>query len=291
MVRRCPVVLFGFFILFSLVLPSVAAADMLIGGDTTYSIQKGDSLVLIGAKHGIDWQIIARENNVEPGEILKVGRTLKISVRRIVPKSVADGILVNIPDRTLYYFKEGKLADAFAVGLGNIDWPTPTGSFTIKGKEKNPTWRVPKSIQEEMAAKGEPVRTSVPPGPDNPLGRYALRTSIEGILLHETIWPATVYQFRSHGCIRVPADRLEKLYGEIRVGTRGEIIYEPVKIALSPEGRIFLEVHRDIYKKLKPIDVEVRTRLDRRGLLSVVDRAKVDKAVQEKTGIAQDVSS
>ncbi len=288
---RCRPVFLGSLILISLVLAPAAGADMLVGRDTTYSIQKGDSLVLIAAKHGVDWQIIARDNNVEPGDILKVGRTLKISLRRIVPKTIADGILVNIPDRTLYYFKEGRLADAFAVGLGNIDWPTPTGSFTIRGKEKNPTWHVPKSIQEEMAAKGEPVRTRIPPGPDNPLGRYALRTSIEGVLLHETIWPATVYQFRSHGCIRVPSDRLEKLYGEIRVGTRGEIIYEPVKVALSPEGRVFLEVHRDIYKKLKPIDVEVKMRLEKRGLLPVVDRVKVDKAVQEKTGVANDVTS
>jgi len=68
---------------------------MLIGGTRPTASRKG-FLVLIGAKHGIDWQIIARENNVEPGEILKVGRTLKISVRRIVPKSIADGILVNI---------------------------------------------------------------------------------------------------------------------------------------------------------------------------------------------------
>jgi L,D-transpeptidase ErfK/SrfK len=139
--------------------------------------------------------------------------------------------------------------------------------------------------------KGEPVKTIVPPGPDNPLGRYALHTSIEGILLHETIWPATVYQFRSHGCIRVPSEHLEKLFGEIRVGTRGEIIYEPIKVAVTSEGRVFLEVHRDIYKKLKPIDTEVKMRLEKRGLSSRVDRGKVDKAVQEKSGLAEDVTS
>jgi L,D-transpeptidase ErfK/SrfK len=114
---------------------------------------------------------------------------------------------------------------------------------------------------------------------------------MEGILLHETIWPATVYQFRSHGCIRVPSEQLEKLFGEIRVGTRGEIIYEPIKVAVTPEGRVFLEVHRDIYKKLKPIDTEVKMRLENRGLSSRVDWGKVDKAVQEKSGLAEDVTS
>jgi L,D-transpeptidase ErfK/SrfK len=278
-------------ILLSFMLLPAARADMLIGGEKTYTIQKGDSLVLIAAKLGVDWQIIARENSVDPGQVLKIGRTLKTSARKIVPKVIADGIIVNIPDRTLYYFKEGNLVNAFPVGLGNTDWPTPTGTFTIKAKERNPTWHVPKSIQAEMATKGEPVKTIVPPGPDNPLGRYALRTSIEGILLHETIWPATVFQFRSHGCIRVPSEQLEKLFGEIRVGTQGEIIYEPIKVAVTSEGRVFLEVHRDIYKKLKPIDAEVRMHLEKRGLSSRVNQGKVDRAVQEKSGLAEDVTS
>jgi L,D-transpeptidase ErfK/SrfK len=290
MIKRFPAV-YCLIILLSLMLPSAARADMLIGGEKTYTIQKGDSLVLIAAKLGVDWQIIARENSVDPGQVLKIGRTLKISARKIVPRVIAGGIIVNIPDRTLYYFKEGNLVDAFPVGLGNVDWPTPTGTFTINAKERNPTWHVPKSIQAEMAIKGEPVKTIVPPGPDNPLGRHALRTSIAGILFHETIWPATVYQFRSHGCIRVPSEQLGKLFDEIRIGTQGEIIYEPIKVALTSEGRVFLEVHRDIYKKLKPIDTEVKMLLEKRGLSSRVDQGKVDRAVQEKSGLAEDVTS
>jgi L,D-transpeptidase ErfK/SrfK len=290
MIKRCSAVYCSIILLSFMLLPA-ARADMLIGGEKTYAIQKGDSLALIGAKLGVDWQIIARENSVDPGQVLKIGRNLKISVRKIVPRVIVGGIIVNIPDRTLYYFKEGNLVDAFPVGLGNVDWPTPTGTFTIKAKERNPTWHVPKSIQAEMATKGEPVKTVVPPGPDNPLGRHALHTSIEGILLHETIWPATIYQFRSHGCIRVPSEQLQKLFGEIRVGTQGEIIYEPIKVAVTSEGRVFLEVHRDIYKKLKPIDTEVKILLEKRGLSSRVDRGKVDKAVQEKSGLAEDVTS
>jgi L,D-transpeptidase ErfK/SrfK len=290
MIKRCLAVYCSIILLFFM-LHSAAQADMLIGGEKTYAIQKGDSLVLIAAKLGVEWQIIARENSVDPGQVLKIGRTLKVSVRKIVPRIIAGGIIINIPDRSLYYFKEGNLVNAFPVGLGTIDWPTPTGTFTIKAKERNPTWHVPKSIQEEMAMKGEPVKTIVPPGPDNPLGKYALHTSIEGILLHDTIWPATVYQFRSHGCIRVPTEQMEKLFGEIRVGTQGEIIYEPIKVAVTSEGRVFLEVHRDIYKKLKPIDAEVKMHLEKRGLSSRVDHGKVDRAVQEKSGLAEDVTS
>ena len=284
-------IIFGLIIVLSLLFPSDSHADILVGGETAYAIQEGDSLILIGSKLGVNWQTIAKENQVDLGKPLKIGRTLKVSTRKIVPKATDSGIIVNIPDRMLYYFKEGKLVSTFPVGLGKPDWETPTGPFTIRGRERNPTWHVPASIREEMAAKGEPVITEVLPGPDNPLGRFALQTSIPGVLLHETIWPTSVYQFRSHACIRIMADHMEQFFRDVRVGTQGEIIYEPVKVALTNEGRIFLEVHRDIYKKLPSLDSEVRKLLDRRGLSGKVNWEKIDKVLQEKPDTAEDVTS
>lgn len=284
-------VIFGLFIVFSVLFPSGGHADILVGGETAYAIQEGDSLILVGSKLGVKWQTIAKENQVDLGKPLKIGRTLKANTRKIVPRIVETGIVVNIPDRTLYYFKEGKLASTFPVGLGKPDWETPTGPFTIRGRERNPTWHVPASIREEMAAKGEPVITEVLPGPDNPLGRFALQTSIPGMLLHETIWPTSVYQFRSHACIRIMAEHMEQFFRDVRVGTQGEIIYEPVKVALTNEGRIFLEVHRDIYKKRPSLDSEVRKLLDGRGLSGRVNWEKVDKVLREKPDIAEDVTS
>jgi L,D-transpeptidase ErfK/SrfK len=284
-------VIVGLFMALSVLFPSGSHADIFIGGETAYAIQKGDSLILIGSKLGVNWQTIAKENEVDLGKPLKIGRTLKVNTRKIVPKVTETGIIVNIPDRMLYYFKEGKLASAFPVGLGRPDWETPTGVFTIKGRERNPTWHVPLSIREEMATKGEPVETAVPPGPDNPLGRYSLRTSIPGVLLHETIWPTSVYQFRSHACIRIMAEHMEKFFPNVRANTQGEIIYEPVKVALTPEGRIFLEVHRDVYKRTTSLETEVRKLLDRRGLSGRVNWEKINKVLQEKPDVAEDVTS
>ena len=51
-----------------------------------------------------------------------------------------------------------------------------------------------RSIQMEAMLQRKPVEEVVPPGPDNPLGRFALVTSIPGILIHETIWPRSVYR-------------------------------------------------------------------------------------------------
>jgi L,D-transpeptidase ErfK/SrfK len=39
------------------------------------------------------------------------------------------------------------------------------------------------------------------------------------------------------------------LFRQVKVGERGEIIYEPVLLAQLPDGEILLEAHRDPYKK------------------------------------------
>ena len=142
-----------------------------------------------------------------------------------------------------------------------------------------------------MVRKGQPVREIVPPGPDNPLGRYALQTSLPGILIHETIWPTTIYQWRSHGCIRVLPENMEAGFFElVENGTPGEIIYQPVSVAVSEQGRIFLQVDRDIYKVVNSMADEARTEIEKRGLSDKVDWAKVENVIKQKTGVAEDVT-
>jgi L,D-transpeptidase ErfK/SrfK len=273
-------------------LPCASYADLMIGGEIVYSIRKGDCLLLIGARFGVDWQVIARENGLDPKKPCRVGTQLSINNRKIVPKVISGGILVNIPDRMLYFFKEGNLATAFPVGLGmpSKRWQTPTGSFVILYKEKNPTWHVPASIQKEMEKKGEPVKEVVPPGPDNPLGRYALHTSLPGVLIHETIWPTTVYQFRSHSCIRVLPATMETFFDEVSAGTTGEIIYEPVSVAVADNGRIFLQVDRDAYHRVMSMEEEVKARIEKRGFTDKVDWTRVESAIRKRSGIAEDVT-
>ena len=274
----------------------VSATDMIIGGETVYHVVKGDTLEGIGGKLGVKWQRIVSENNIDINKALKIGLKLKVNNRRIVPKVADNGLIINIPDRMLYFLKNGKIETAFPVGLGtpswkgSTKWRTPEGRFKIVNKQKNPTWFVPESIQQEMETEGKPVNIVVPPGPDNPLGRYIIRTSIEGIEIHETIWPSSVYQFRSHGCIRVLPEHMEKLFRDIKPETTGEIIYNPVKLAISKQGRVFLEVHRDIYSKVDDIAKEAKKLLHKAGVEGKVNWRKFNITLKEKSGIAEDVS-
>jgi L,D-transpeptidase ErfK/SrfK len=271
--------------------PICCSADMIIGGDKLYVVQQGDCLISIGAKLGVGWGNIAQQNCVDVNEKLQIGDQLDVNTRRIVPRIVSDGIVINIPEGMLYFFKHGNLT-ALPVGLGKSDkkWHTPMGKFRITDKAKDPTWRVPASIQEEMKEKGLEVERIKEPGPDNPLGRFALKTSLAEILIHETIWPTTVHQWRSHGCIRMLPEHMEKFFEQVEIGTAGQLIYEPVKIASTGEGRIFLEVHRDIYKMVMPLDEEVKKRIEKRNLSDKVDWKKINMVVNQQSGIAEDIT-
>ena len=142
-----------------------------------------------------------------------------------------------------------------------------------------------------MVRKKQPVKEVVPPGPDNPLGRYALQTSLPGILIHETIWPTTIYQWRSHGCIRVlPEDMESGFYDLVDKGTSGEIIYQPVSAAVSEEGRVLLQVDKDIYRMVKSLDDVVTQEMEKRNISDKVDWIKVKNVIKQKSGVAEDVT-
>jgi L,D-transpeptidase ErfK/SrfK len=273
----------------------VFAADIIVGGETTYVVQKNENLYLVGAKHGVFWKTIARDNNLDIKEPLTEGTVLKLNTRRIVPKTLDDGIIINIPDRTLYFFKDGTIT-YFPVGLGLLakteisDWRTPTGKFYVMSKRKDPTWYVPESIQLENAMKGKGVEEIVLPGPNNPLGKYAIETSIPATLIHATIWPGSVYRYMSHGCIRMLPEHIEQLYPMVAIKTKGEIIYEPVKLAINDEGRVFLEVRTDVYRKHTSIKDFVSKTIETRGISDKVDWRKIDKLIQDEAGTAEDVT-
>ncbi len=272
-----------------------ASADTIIGGDVTHTVGKGENLYRVGAKYGVYWKAIARTNGLSEKDPLVEGTTLKLNTRRIVPRVVDNGIIINIPDRTLYFFREKQLM-ALPVGLGAIfkneysDWKTPEGKFRIVSKRKDPTWYVPESIQIEYAIKGKNIEETVPPGPKNPLGKYAIKTSLPAVLIHETIWPGSVYRYMSHGCIRMLPEHIEQLFPLVEVNMPGEIIYEPVKVALTEDGRTFVEIRTDIYRKHKSLKNYTTKLIESRGMSDKVDWQKIDRLIKEESGIAEDVS-
>ncbi len=285
-----------YLVLLFLLIPYLSAADSIVGGENTYVVREGDSLSLISSRLGVSVDSIVRKNHIDPKKPIHKGLELLVNTKKIVPMTTDNGIIINVPDRMLYFFRNGKLEMYFPVGLGKApkkgrrDWSTPLGKFSVQRKDRNPTWFVPVSIQQEMQEQGEPVKTIVPPGPDNPLGRFAVRISVPGILIHETIAPTSVYTFRSHGCIRVMPEHIEQFFGKVEINTPGELIYKPVKAAISDQGRVFLEVHKDIYGKIKNLKDETVQVIEQLGVAEKVNWEKIETMLREKSGIVEDIT-
>lgn len=278
------------FLLTALFYSAIASAQggRLSGGEFEYTVVPGDYLIRIGARFGVSAEVIARENHVRYDSILYPGKRLNIDNRHIVPEGSEDGIVINLPQAMLFLFRNGEIQAAYPVGLGKPSWPTPAGRFRVEDLIANKTWVVPKSIQQEMLREGKAVLAKVPPGPDNPLGKYWVGLSIPGYGIHGTIAPASIYHFQSHGCIRMQPDDVAAFFRMVKVGMQGNIVYEPLLLAVVGNGRIFIESHPDIYRK--GIDY-LKTAHELAGASgSKIDWQLARKVIEMKEGVARDVT-
>jgi L,D-transpeptidase ErfK/SrfK len=251
---------------------------------------KGVSIERLAQRRGLRWPVIVKQNKLKKPYRLKKGMTLKIDSTHIVPGGLQNGLLINLAELNLYYFKDGVYQRRYALAAGKPSWPTPTGTYKIIDKRKNPTWNVPLSIQEEMEEEGYEVVEKVPPGPKNPLGKFFMLTSADGVGIHATNRPWSVGYYASHGCIRMLPDEIEKLFPEITIGTPVKIIYQPIKMALTDQGRIYLEAHHNFYqKKINPMafvkDLAAQNKLEDR-----INWDLVPQILKARDGIARDIT-
>jgi L,D-transpeptidase ErfK/SrfK len=270
--------------------PKVRVYDLIAGNEQDYTVQPGDNLWAITGRFTMNRALLESWNGLTDPDVLRPGMHLKVSDRHIVPRRASDGIVIDIAVRTLYWFQHGTLRARFPIGVGRTDWATPPGRFRIVGRREDPTWHVPEAIQREMRAHGEPVVRQVPPGPDNPLGKYWIQLSAPGYGLHGTNAPASVGKYASHGCMRLLPEHVEVLYREAHDGTPVEIVYEPVKLARDPLGGVWLEVHLDVMGHKRSELPAVLDLIDAAGLAEAVDVTRVVEAVGHAWGTPEDVS-
>jgi len=264
---------------------------ILTGGVTTYTTSAGDSLRSIGARFGVDVPALAADNGLTPAARLAVGQALRVDNRHLVPSAVLPGaILINLPQRMLFFDADGETA-GMPVAVGRPSWRTPIGPFAILTKETNPTWDVPISIREEARRLGRTLPATVPPGPDNPLGRFWLGLSLPGLGIHGTNAPSSVYGAVTHGCLRLGPEDIDRLFSRVTIGTTGRIVYEPILLAVVGD-QILLEVHGDVYRRLTspPRDV-VASLVAAAGLDRDVDWARADAVIAARHGVARVVGT
>jgi L,D-transpeptidase ErfK/SrfK len=260
------------------------------GGEEYLEVPGKTTLGLLAAAKGVKWTVVAKQNCLDKPYKITKGMVLKFNTTHIVPAELDHGFVINLPELLLYRFVNGTYQRRYSLAVGKPSWPTPTGTYKIVEKRKNPTWNVPPSIQEEMDEQGLEVCEKVPPGPQNPLGKFWMGTSASGVGIHATNRPWSVGYYVSHGCIRMLPDEISALFPQVEVGTPVKIIYRPVKLALTPEGRIYLEAHPDIYqKKIKAMEY-LKDLAEIYRLTDRIDWDKVPPILKAREGIAQEIT-
>jgi L,D-transpeptidase ErfK/SrfK len=243
--------------------PLPGSNGSVIGRDETIAAVYEDNLYDLARKYGIGTEELIRANpGVDPW-LPGAGKQIIIPGRHILPTGPREGIVVNLPEHRLYYYPKPKRGApveviTYPVGIGKMDWRTPLGLTHVSQKTKAPTWSPPESIRKEHALAGDPLPARVPPGPDNPLGLYAMRLAVgDGTyLIHGTNNPIAVGMPVTHGCVRMYPDDVAELFPMIRVGTPVRLVNEPVKVAWV-EGELLLEAHPPVDAQGQSVEPDV----------------------------------
>jgi L,D-transpeptidase ErfK/SrfK len=270
-------------------------------GDVRYVVAKHeDTLLDIGRANGVGYEeIVAANPGVDPwlpGE----GKQVLIPSRYILPDAPREGVVVSLAEHRLYYFPKPKAGETavvvtYPISVGKMDWKTPLGLTRIVDKRVRPIWYPPESVRKEHAEDGRPLPKAVPPGPDNPLGEYAMRLGIPGgaYLIHGTNRPAGVGMQVTHGCIRMYPEDIEQFFKLVAVNTSVRIVHQPYKMGWRGD-QLFMEVHaplegqedRDLHSLTNITRLLVAATQDRS---IAIDWAKAEASFLRPSGVPEPV--
>lgn len=217
----------------------------LIGTLQTTRTRYEDTLTDVARLYNLGYEEIVLANpSVDPwlpGE----GTQVLLPTSFVLPDAPRSEVVVNIAEfRLYYYFRDSgrDLVATFPISIGRMDWATPLGLTEIVSKVKRPSWYPPASVREEYAADGRTLPPVVPPGPENPLGDYALRLGLPGYLIHGTNRPAGVGMRVTHGCIRLYPEDIGWLFPQVKVNARVRLVNQPFKMGWVGDD-LYLEAH------------------------------------------------
>jgi len=270
-----------------------SALDEVIGGVVTVSASREETLLDIARRFGVGQQEILLANPSVDRWLPADGAEVTIPTAYILPRTERRGLVLNVPEMRLYYYPpripgQPDVVHTFPVSIGRMDWSTPIGSTRIVEKTENPRWRPPDSIIAEHASNGDKLPEVVPPGPDNPLGRFAFRLGIPGYLIHSTNKPYGVGMRVTHGCIRMYPEDIEFLYPLVPVGAPVKIINQPIKVGWLG-SQLYVEIHPPLEEETpgrslrKRVLEEVAAESSRRRV--VLDDVALKRALKLQNGI------
>ena len=277
----------------------LSADSHVVGKNAVLIATYEDTFVKIARAYDLGFQELVQANPGVSPWLPGEGTKIVLPTRFVLPQAPRRGIVINLPELRLYYFPDGDSGRVIThpISIGRMEWRTPLGLTEVYSKAENPSWYPPQSIRDERAAQNRPLAAVVPPGPDNPLGKHAMRLAIPGYLIHGTNMPAGVGMRVTHGCIRMFPEDIEALYDDVPVGTPVRIVNQPVKLGRSGSD-YYLEAHPLLDEALQDDEASIMTELTR-AYVAAIEEGQGDRfnwemaerVVVDSRGVPQFISS
>ena len=274
------------------------ADGALIGRDRLTHAKASDTLLGIARRYSVGyWEIQAANPHVHmwlPGE----GTPVVIPGRFIIPPVPHVGIVVNLPAHRLFYFPRSGRHDqavviTYPVSPGEKGWDTPVGVTRVVRKVPHPVWIPTPSILRAHAKAGDPIPRVWPAGPNNPMGEWALQTTLSGgeIYIHGTNNPMAIGMAVTHGCVRLYPEDIAALFPVVPVGTPVTIVNDPI-LATLQDGRLYLSIHPPLHSQnvpAKPDYAAISKVIDQTvgGATVAIDWARVRRMAEHANGMPQ----
>lgn len=231
--------------------PLPADNSRLIGENSTYVVPNdGKPLEAIAAKFQIGLIAMLEANPGVDPLLPKPGTVLTIPSQMLLPDTKREGIVINLAELRLYYYpKDADKVVVYPIGIGQLGRNTPEMVTSISQKIPNPTWTPTPNIRKlYLKEQGITLPGVVPAGPENPMGLFAMRLAAgQGhYLIHGTNANFGIGMRVSSGCIRLRPDDIEALFNSVPKGTRVQVINQPIKFNIEPDGKRYVEVHQPL---------------------------------------------
>ncbi|MCC7272344.1 MAG: L,D-transpeptidase family protein [Alphaproteobacteria bacterium] len=217
----------------------VAARNDMVGELRLYATRYEDTLMDVAREFNLGYaELIAANPGVDPW-LPGLGTPIMLPTAHVLPDAPRQGIVVNLSDQRIYWFPTaGAAPQTFAIGIGQEGLNTPTGGTTVVRKKERPTW-IPTA---EKRREDPTVPAVVPPGPDNPMGEYALYLGWPLYAIHGTNEPDAIGRRVTRGCIRLYPEGIESLFRMTPVGTRVTVVDQEAKMGWVGDD-LFIDLH------------------------------------------------
>lgn len=266
---------------------TVAKGDDVIGRLAVVKLEEGDTLPDVARHFGLGINAVSAANPGVDVWVPEDGARLVLPLCFVLPDAPRRGIVINLATMRLFQYKgngSSQEVSTFPVGIGTEDRPSPRGQARVVRKTARPTWHVPASIAADHRKKGDILPAKVPPGPENPLGEYALYLSKTGYLIHGTNKPASIGLKATNGCMRLYPENIKTLYRDTPVNTPVLIVNQPYLIG-ERDGVLYMEAHvpqegpaelelERIHAKLRVLEKKSSRALDWKKVKEVQDEAR-----------------